>query len=506
MTYTYEVGNVPFPEFVPNFELERPRQKPPLLDRLRHLAPRRAALEGPVRSRSAARFHTMRLNHLLASFVPTALLLLSASQAHATQPSQADKDEASFGTTPARSKAQMQQSASPQAAPSQAMPVAAPMDRAVDSPALETSDVPPYESDMRRPGGAPIATDPPGDWAVLHAGLRPKLGTFGGIATLALAHARTESFYGGFSLSAVRNDAGTHVGLAQIALGRNLSDSFTGGMQVSITENRARNFVGIGQLSLAYNRSLDMTAVTQLGAFNRAKEFTGVLQLGLYNRTDKRFIGATELGVFNHSRGDFAGIAQLGVVNATGPKMFGEHGDKHQFAGITQAGVVSTVNGNFYGAAQVGAASFTSGDFRGLVQVGALGAGAGSFHGLAQIGLVAMAKESLGLQIGGGAISLEEHTGVQIGALGTYAKSIDGAQIGIANLADRVRGVQIGVFNHTKSLRGLQIGLANHAEDGVLPWTALLNMGFGDGGDDEGRGYDEQRSSASGARSGRDRF
>ena len=28
---------------------------------------------------------------------------------------------------------------------------------------------------------------------------------------------------------------------------------------------------------------------------------------------------------------------------------------------------------------------------------------------------------------------------------------------------------------------GVQIGLANHAEDGVLPWTAILNMGFGDG-------------------------
>jgi len=52
----------------------------------------------------------------------------------------------------------------------------------------------------------------------------------------------------------------------------------------------------------------------------------------------------------------------------------------------------------------------------------------------------------------------------------------------------------------------VQIGLANHAEDGVLPWTALLNMGFGDGGEDEGRGYDEQRSSAARTPSGRDRF
>ena len=438
----------------------------------------------------------MRSNHLLASFVPTALLLLSAAHAHAAQPSQADKEEGtSFGTTPARSKAQMQVESAPTPRAQPSRPASVPMERAGDSdePAVLST----YDSDMRRPSyAAPIATDPPGDWAVLHAGLRPKLGTFGGIATLALAHARTESFYGGFSLSAVRNDAGTHLGLAQVALGRNLSDTFGGGMQVSITENRARNFIGVGQLSLAYNRSLDITAVTQLGAFNRAKEFNGITQLGLYNRTDKSFVGATQLGAFNHSRGDFVGIAQVGVVNATGPRMFGDHGDKNHFAGVTQAGVVSTVNGNFYGVVQVGAASFTSNDFRGLVQIGALGAGAGSFHGVAQTGLVAMSKESVGIQIGGGAIALEEHTGIQIGALGTYGKNVDGAQIGIANLAERVRGVQIGVFNHTKSLRGVQIGLANHAEDGVLPWTALLNMGFGDGGDDEGRGYDEQRSSA----------
>jgi hypothetical protein len=447
----------------------------------------------------------MRLNHLLASFVPTALLLLSAADAGAQQPQQAqqmDHDEASFGTTPARSKGQMQvQSAPPQAAPT----AAAPSNRgdegvAADyAPVLESSQV--YDGDTQRSRNAPIATDPPGDWAVLHAGLRPRLGTFGGIATFALAHARTEQFYGGFSLSAVRNDAGTHIGLAQIALGRNLSDTFGGGVQLSITENRARTFTGIGQTSLAYNRSLSFTGITQLAAFNRAKSFAGVTELGLYNRTDKSFAGAAQIGAFNHAQGDFAGIVQLGVVNTTGAKVFGEKetAGKSEFAGIAQAGVVSTANGNFYGLAQFGAAAYTSNDFRCIVQIGALGAGAGSFHGLLQTGLVAFSKESIGLQVGGGAIALQEHTGIQLGALGTFAKSIDGAQIGIANIAERVRGVQIGVFNHTKSLRGVQIGLANHADDGVLPWTALLNMGFGDDvSDDSDHDYDQQsRKSAS---------
>jgi hypothetical protein len=54
--------------------------------------------------------------------------------------------------------------------------------------------------------------------------------------------------------------------------------------------------------------------------------------------------------------------------------------------------------------------------------------------------------------------------------------------MGLVNVAHKVDGVQIGLVNHAGQLRGVQIGLINHAEDGVLAWTALLNMGFGDGG------------------------
>ena len=48
------------------------------------------------------------------------------------------------------------------------------------------------------------------------------------------------------------------------------------------------------------------------------------------------------------------------------------------------------------------------------------------------------------------------------------------------NVATEATGIQIGLVNHAEKLRGLQIGLVNHANDGVLPWTALLNFGFGD--------------------------
>src|ERR1700733_12874284 len=40
------------------------------------------------------------------------------------------------------------------------------------------------------------APAPAGDWAVLHAGIRPRLATFGGIGTLAVAQGRVHHFYG----------------------------------------------------------------------------------------------------------------------------------------------------------------------------------------------------------------------------------------------------------------------------------------------------------------------
>jgi len=412
-------------------------------------------------------------SHLLAAV--SAALLLVASTSHADEPANAN-DDASFGTRPAK------KGGAPQAAPTKAVPAPAEAGVATDDVIEDQKGGFAQSPRQYRQYEAPIAADPPGDWAVLHAGLRPHLGTFGGIATFAVAHARTESWYGGFSLSGIRNDAGTHIGGAQIALGRNLSDTFGGGMQVSLSENRARHFYGIGQLSLAYNRTQEMIGVAQLGSYNRSSEFSGLVQVAPYNRTDKTFNGIAEVGAFNHSRGQFNGLVQLGVVNGTGEELYSEKDTykRNHFAGIAQAGFVNANHGDFYGIAQIGVQSITSRDFVGVAQIGGLGVMSGKFKGLVQSGgLVSFSKESYGIQVGGGAIALESHTGLQVGA-GTYGKTVDGAQVGVVNLSDKVRGLQIGVFNHTKSLRGVQIGLANHADDGVLPWTAILNMGFGD--------------------------
>ncbi len=407
-------------------------------------AERKKIFPGAVRSAGPPRSRGMRHLPLFGSL---ALLLLASGTARA------ESDEA-FGTTPARDMA------APVAVPAGAAPRAHTAD-------VMVADSAGGESQER----APIAVDPPKDWAVLHGGVRPHLGTFAGIATLAVAHARTERFYGLVSLSLVRSDVGTHAGLAQFALGRSLSDTFAGGLQLSVSENRARHFYGVGQVALAYNRTKEMTALTRVAAFNRA---------------DERFTGVTEVGAFNYDR-HFWGLVQVGAFNVAADEIgfttpYGERAGS--FNGLVQLGGANLAD-DFNGVLQLGAANYATSTFTGLAQVGVFATGARRFRGLLQIGGGVVTEDSVGIQIGAGNVALEKHVGLELGGV-NVARDVTGAQIGIGNVARRVDGVQIGVFNHAKHLRGVQIGLANHAEDGVLPWTAILNMGFGDA-----PGYDD---------------
>lgn len=433
------------------------------------------------------------LRRLSRTVAPAALavgLLFPASSARA------DDD---IGTTPAKPRAG-------EAAPAAPTPTSVPVSAA--EPASPKTDVERESSRgvggifgssdeepvRRRRREAPLATDPPKDWAVLYGGLRPQLGTFGGIAVLGAAQSRVERFYGAFSFATVRNDAGDHVGLAQLALGRNLANDFGGGFQLSLTENRARDFVGTGQVTLAYNRAGDMLAVTQLGGYNRAKRFAGVAQVGLYDRADETFSGVAQVGAFDHVRGTFRGIAQLGVVTAAGDDLLpsGSADENEGFRGVVQTGAYAVTDGAFSGVTQVGIGAVTNGTFTGLTQIGGLAAYSREFRGLAQIGFGAFSHRSAGLQLGAWTMADEQHTGLQIAAGYARAGKIRGAQVGLVNQAREVRGVQIGLLNTARNLEGVQIGLVNHAEDGLLPWTSIINIGFGD--EDYGDDGDEDRA------------
>lgn len=427
-----------------------------------------------------------RARLLVPSLLPLACAALTTLTA---SPARADDD---FGTTPARSATPEAAAPAkpPQAAEKgsgEAMPVAREQveSRKADVLGLDDEDVSGAGAVPRRRREAPLATDPPRDWAVAYAGLRPRLGTFGGLLTLGAAQSRIERFYGAASFATVRNDAGTNVSALQLALGRNLSHEFGGGLQLSLTENRARSFYGLGQATLAYNRAGEMVGTFQLAGYNRADTFTGLAQVGLYDRVDSMFAGIAQVGAFDHARDKFRGVAQIGLLTVTGPDILPGSDGRGSFAGVLQAGAWTTTDGDFTGVTQVGVASFTSRKFRGLLQVGAFATASEDFIGLAQLGAANFSKRSTGIQLGLASLSFREHTGVQLGAGYNYAREVAGAQVGFVNRARSVKGVQIGIYNETDNLEGVQIGLVNHAEDGLLPWTGIVNVGFGDGGGDD---------------------
>src|SRR4051794_513016 len=102
--------------------------------------------------------------------VAAASLLVLAPAASARADS---SEDVSIGTRPAQAAPPAKSAASP-------------------LPSLDVGEAPresEAEPEARR--RLQVAGDPGTDWAVLHAGFRPHVGTFGGIATLALAHART---------------------------------------------------------------------------------------------------------------------------------------------------------------------------------------------------------------------------------------------------------------------------------------------------------------------------
>ncbi len=371
------------------------------------------------------------------------------------------------------------------------------------------------------PSDLPIATEGPHDWAGAHVGVRPNLDKFIGVGTLALARGKVRRFYGVVALSGVRNDAEQFVGVTQLTLGRNGAERFYGVTQIALTENGADRFRGVAQISPALNDAKSFGGVAQIGSYNRAENFGGVAQVGPYNRVDKEIVGLAQVGAYNRVTGDFAGGFQIGAVssadffggiaqisiglNYVGKDAFEngfgeseERAKKDRFVGLFQIGVVNGTDGGFVGIAQIGAGN-AAGNFTGFMQLGyfanytqlevtaplqmsgIVNYAGKRFTGLAQItGGANIAGEVRGLQIAGfGNITLGSHEGAQIATV-NYAKEISGAQIGLANAAENVAGIQIGIFNHAKRLRGLQIGLVNHAEEGgLLPWSGIINMGFG---------------------------
>src|SRR5206468_2376041 len=110
-----------------------------------------------------------RVHHPFVFSGTCALLLLASGVARADE----SPEDASIGTTPSRPKESFS------AAPPPAAPTVEAKGEAGSGGLFDDDGE--DRAERRRTREAPLASSPPTDWAVLHAGLRPHLGSFYGI-------------------------------------------------------------------------------------------------------------------------------------------------------------------------------------------------------------------------------------------------------------------------------------------------------------------------------------
>jgi hypothetical protein len=120
------------------------------------------------------------------------------------------------------------------------------------------------------------------------------------------------------------------------------------------------------------------------------------------------------------------------------------------FVGIYHIGWMlwARVEGSHYGFAQMSYVSLVEENFYGVIQFG-LYSRAGSFYGMSQFG----------------GWNRVDHKMV-------------GSQVGIVNIAGKVRGIQLGLYNRAEHLRGVQIGVVNRVSENALPFMVGINAGF----------------------------
>ena len=209
-------------------------------------------------------------------------------------------------------------------------------------------------------------------------------------------------------------------------------------------------------------------------------DFHGISQISGFLSVTERFYGIAQIGgLASVSMKDFYGFAQIGGLLSGGDNFYGI---------IQLSGLISVSFQNFRGAIQIGSVLSISNSFKGAFQVGLLSMSGFAFttpflsienqekfvkennkefhgfYGAFQIGvLVSGASTFKGIsQIGAYNVSFQHY----------------GGQIGIVNRSKVVRGVQIGIVNYTEKLYGLQLGLVNIAQNGFLPYTTILNIGW----------------------------
>lgn len=188
--------------------------------------------------------------------------------------------------------------------------------------------------------------------------------------------------------------------------------------------------------------------------------------------TEGRFYGPLFIGdVFFYS------VLEKGFYGLLQVSLLAIHDDGPMFH-VGQIGLVSTSHGSQYGGVQVGILGARSTRFNGLLQLGVLYSKVDTFRGVVQAGAVTDSKDFAGgVQVGILNIA-KEFVGVSMVAIVNWSESVKGMQIGLFNRTRTISGLQFGVVNTAVQVYGVQLGVFNYLENGVVPYTLLLNGGF----------------------------
>ena len=130
--------------------------------------------------------------------------------------------------------------------------------------------------------------------------------------------------------------------------------------------------------------------------------------------------------------------------------------------GVQLSALANAVGGDVRGYQSTAGINLVDGSFHGLQGAATANFLGGDLHGL---------QAALGLNVLGG-----HGRGLQATAGVNWARSVDGAQLGVLNLGKEFRGAQLGVFNVASGrVRGAQVGLINYADEADAS-VALLGM------------------------------
>ncbi len=76
-------------------------------------------------------------------------------------------------------------------------------------------------------------------------------------------------------------------------------------------------------------------------------------------------------------------------------------------------------------------------------------------------------------------MSTEKYRGLQCAYGWNIVEDFSGLQIGLLfNYSKTMRGIQIGIVNYSKSLTGIQIGILNIAKNSPIPYMIGINVGL----------------------------